>query len=50
MEAKTASESSVTLTHLMGPAQANTLGHVHGGWITSEIVGPFEPGEGTVCR
>jgi acyl-CoA hydrolase len=33
MEGKTVSESRVTLTQLMGPAQANTLGNVHGGLI-----------------
>jgi acyl-CoA hydrolase len=33
MEGKTAAESRVTLTQLMGPAQANTLGNVHGGLL-----------------
>ncbi len=33
MEGKTVSESRVTLTQLMGPAQANTLGNVHGGLL-----------------
>ncbi|MEJ2749951.1 MAG: acyl-CoA thioesterase [Anaerolineae bacterium] len=33
MVGKTISESRVTLTQLMGPAQANTLGNVHGGLI-----------------
>lgn len=33
MEAKPASESRVTLTQLMGPGSANTLGNVHGGYI-----------------
>lgn len=31
--AKTVSESRVTLTQLMGPGSANTLGNVHGGYI-----------------
>lgn len=33
MNGKTPSESRVTLTQLMGPAQANTLGNVHGGLL-----------------
>lgn len=33
MSGKTVSESRVTLTQLMGPAQANTLGNVHGGLL-----------------
>lgn len=33
MQGKTAAESSVTLTQLMGPGAANTLGNVHGGYI-----------------
>lgn len=33
MKGKTVSESRVTLTQLMGPAQANTLGNVHGGLL-----------------
>jgi uncharacterized protein (TIGR00369 family) len=32
-EGKTVSASRVTLAQLMGPEQANNLGHVHGGWI-----------------
>lgn len=33
MEGKPVSASRVTLTQLMGPGHANTLGHVHGGII-----------------
>lgn len=33
MEGKRPSESQITLTQLMGPADANTLGNVHGGFI-----------------
>jgi uncharacterized protein (TIGR00369 family) len=33
MQGKTVSESRVTLTQLMGPAQANTMGNVHGGLL-----------------
>lgn len=33
MEGKTVSQSRVTLTQLMGPAEANTLGNVHGGLL-----------------
>lgn len=33
MEDKNSSESRVTLTQLMGPGSANTLGNVHGGYI-----------------
>ncbi|MCB9420614.1 MAG: acyl-CoA thioesterase [Ardenticatenaceae bacterium] len=33
MKGKTVAESRVTLTQLMGPAQSNTLGNVHGGLI-----------------
>jgi acyl-CoA hydrolase len=33
MEAKRASDARVTLTQLMGPGSANTLGNVHGGYI-----------------
>lgn len=33
MKSKTVAESRVTLTQLMGPAQANTMGNVHGGLI-----------------
>lgn len=33
MEGKKPSESRVTLTQLMGPGSANTLGNVHGGYI-----------------
>ena len=33
MEGKTVAESRVTLTQVMGPAVANTLGNVHGGFI-----------------
>ena len=33
MPAKTVSESRVTLTQLMGPSQANTMGNVHGGLL-----------------
>lgn len=33
MQGKRAEESRVTLTQLMGPGTANTLGNVHGGFI-----------------
>ncbi|MCP4426011.1 MAG: acyl-CoA thioesterase [Chloroflexi bacterium] len=33
MDGKTVSKSRVTLTQLMGPMQANTLGNVHGGLL-----------------
>ncbi len=33
MEGKRPGESRVTLTQLMGPGSANTLGNVHGGYI-----------------
>ncbi|MBK8984869.1 MAG: acyl-CoA thioesterase [Chloroflexi bacterium] len=33
MEARTVQQSRVTLTQLMGPTDANTLGNVHGGHI-----------------
>jgi acyl-CoA hydrolase len=33
MEAKPSNISRVTLTQLMGPGSANTLGNVHGGYI-----------------
>lgn len=33
MEGKTITESRVTLTQLMGPANANTMGNVHGGLL-----------------
>ena len=33
MEGKTVGESRVILTQLMGPANANSLGNVHGGFI-----------------
>lgn len=33
MEAKRPGDSRVTLSHVMGPAEANTLGNVHGGII-----------------
>lgn len=33
MEGKTVEESRVILTQLMGPANANSLGNVHGGFI-----------------
>jgi acyl-CoA hydrolase len=33
MEKKRSSDSKVTLTQLMGPGSANTLGNVHGGYI-----------------
>lgn len=33
MEEKHGSESRITLTQLMGPGSANTLGNVHGGYI-----------------
>lgn len=33
MEEKRVSESRITLTQLMGPGSANTLGNVHGGYI-----------------
>lgn len=33
MEGKRPSESQITLTQLMGPTDANTLGNVHGGFI-----------------
>ncbi len=33
MEGKRATESQVTLTQVMGPADANALGNVHGGYI-----------------
>ncbi len=33
MEGKQVHESRVTLTQLMGPSQANTMGNVHGGHI-----------------
>ncbi len=33
MEGKSASESRVTLTQVMGPQHANSLGNVHGGMI-----------------
>lgn len=33
LEAKSAAESKVTLTQLMGPGSANTMGNVHGGYI-----------------
>ena len=33
MEGKSAAESRVILTQLMGPQNANTLGNVHGGYI-----------------
>ena len=33
MEGKPVSQSRVTLTQLMGPGQANTMGNVHGGHI-----------------
>ena len=32
-QAKASSESQVTLTQLMGPGSANTMGNVHGGYI-----------------
>lgn len=33
MDPKPASDSCVTLTQLMGPGSANTMGNVHGGYI-----------------
>lgn len=33
MSAKSAAESRVTLTQLMGPGSANTMGNVHGGYV-----------------
>lgn len=33
MDPKTAGDSRVTLTQLMGPGSANTMGNVHGGYI-----------------
>jgi acyl-CoA hydrolase len=33
MQAKSPAESRVTLTQVMGPDQANTMGNVHGGYI-----------------
>lgn len=33
MEGKRVQESQVTLTQLMGPADANTMGNVHGGFL-----------------
>ncbi len=33
VEGKTVSQSRVTLTQLMGPGHANTMGNVHGGHI-----------------
>ena len=33
MDSKPASDSCVTLTQLMGPGSANTMGNVHGGYI-----------------
>jgi len=33
LKAKPAAESQVTLTQLMGPGAANTMGNVHGGYI-----------------
>lgn len=33
MDPKLASDSCVTLTQLMGPGSANTMGNVHGGYI-----------------
>lgn len=33
MDGKTVSQSRVTLTQLMGPSHANTMGNVHGGHI-----------------
>lgn len=33
MEGKRPSDSQITLTQLMGPTNANTLGNVHGGFI-----------------
>jgi uncharacterized protein (TIGR00369 family) len=33
LAAKTVSASRVTIAQLMQPEHANTLGHVHGGWI-----------------
>ena len=36
-KAKTPSESRIVLSHLMGPVDANTLGHVHGGVIMKMV-------------
>ena len=33
MDHRTPADSRVTLTQLMGPGSANTLGNVHGGYI-----------------
>ena len=33
MKPKRASDSRITLTQLMGPGSANTLGNVHGGYV-----------------
>ncbi len=33
MEPKRASNSRITLTQLMGPGSANTMGNVHGGYV-----------------
>ena len=37
MEAKTPSDSKVTLARLMGPQDANGMGNVHGGVIMKMV-------------